>query len=72
MPMELRLPKPKSVLKRALKQTCDKVGMLRAGLARWPVVARHRRVFFDLLAQHRARETVNGRRAADTVLVIFG
>ncbi len=69
--LALRMPKPKSALKRALKQTCDAVGKPRSGLARLPVVLRHWGVFRDLLSKHRAREVVNGKRAADTVLAVM-
>jgi SAM-dependent methyltransferase len=69
--LETWMPKAKAPWKRALKHTCDKVvgeGRVR-GLARLPVVLANWGDFRRVLADHRGRERVNGRPAADTILV---
>lgn len=69
--LETWMPKAKAPWKRALKHTCDKVrgeGRVR-GLARLPVVLANWGEFRRVLADHRARERVNGQMAADTILV---
>lgn len=69
--LETWMPKAKAPWKRALKHTGDKVrgeGRVR-GLARLPVVLANWGEFRRILADHRNRERVGGRMAADTVLV---
>ena len=69
--LETWMPKAKGPWKRAFKHTCDKaVGEGRvSGLARLPVVLANWGEFRRILADHRNREQVNGRPAADTILV---
>lgn len=71
MALETWMPKAKSPLKRAMKHTCDSaVGEGRvSGLARLPVLLANFRGFLRILAEHQARERVDGRMAADTILV---
>lgn len=69
--LETWMPEAKSPWKRALKHTCDQVageGRVR-GLLRLPVVLANLGTFRKILAAHKAREVVNGRPAADTILV---
>jgi len=65
------MPKAKSPFKRAMKHTCDAaVGEGRvSGLRRLPVLLANLPGFMRILAEHRARERVDGRMAADTILV---
>ena len=69
--LETWMPKAKPAWKRALKHTCDTIrGERRVrGLARLPVVLANWGTFRRVLADHRARERVGGRPAADTILV---
>ncbi len=71
MRLETWMPRAKRPWKRALKHTCDLVrgeGRV-SGLARLPVVLANWRTFRKVLADHRKRDRVDGRMAADTVLV---
>ena len=69
--LETWMPKAKAPWKRALKHTCDKLrgeGRVR-GLARLPVILANWGEFRRILCDHQNRERVDGRAAADTILV---
>src|SRR5262245_16541941 len=68
---EMRKPKP--VLKRALQHTAESVrGPGKASALRTAAIAlSHPKQFFDALKLYRSREQVDGRHAADEILVRF-
>ncbi|WP_404385056.1 class I SAM-dependent methyltransferase [Caenispirillum salinarum] len=69
--LSLRLSKPKSPFKRALKQTALVTKSGTSALGRFAALLRHPRTFRTIHALHARRERVNGRRAGDTVLAIL-
>lgn len=70
---ELFAAKAKSPLKRAVQDTCGQVTGDKhpAALKRLGVVLGNFGVFQDYLSRHKARETVNGQPAGDSVLAVY-